>query len=298
MCVCARASEDVVIIEDDNSDEDNESDKVKRVGPLKRFIWTETVRGLACDVVRAKVRALREINRKMIDPQSQMKAFLRDEVKVLWPPGWMNSRILYLETKSAHESLTQLKPKKSTIQTVVKKKETVGTPLSQSTAKVFFPSPSMVTTVTTSPSSSSHSVAVHSVCSTTLPTAPQILSVVTPIRQLSPSRLPPTTIGHSSVLSQHSYSQPASARPPLSLQMRSASAVRPISTVTSSVPLQIASSVPLQTITSPVPLNQLLSMMNQGHIRGQVQFIQQSSIPQIASTTRLNLPDTSKSDKT
>jgi hypothetical protein len=30
-------------------------------------------RGLACDVVRAKVRALREINRKMIDPQSQMK---------------------------------------------------------------------------------------------------------------------------------------------------------------------------------------------------------------------------------
>jgi ubinuclein len=66
--------------------------QVKRVGPLKRFIWTETVRGLACDVVRAKVRALREINRKMIDPQSQMKAFLRDEVKVLWPPGWMNSR--------------------------------------------------------------------------------------------------------------------------------------------------------------------------------------------------------------
>ena len=42
------------------------------------------VRGLACDVVRAKVRALREINRKLIDPQSQMKVRLVSFLFVLF----------------------------------------------------------------------------------------------------------------------------------------------------------------------------------------------------------------------
>ena len=166
---------------------------------------------------------------------------------------------------------------------VVKKKETGDTSLSQSTAKVFFPTPSVVSTVASS-SPSSQSIVLQSGCSPQLPaTPPQILSGIAPVRQLSPASLQTTAGGHSSVLSQHSYSQPASAaRAPLSLQIRNAGSVRP-----------------LQTITSSVPLNQLLSMINQGHIRGQVQFIQPSSLPRIASTTTgLNLPDSSKNDKT
>ncbi|XP_062514572.1 ubinuclein-2-like isoform X2 [Corticium candelabrum] len=276
------SSDGVLIIDDDNSEEESGSDKVKSVGPLKKFIWTETVRGLACDVVRAKVRALREINRKLIDPQSQMKTFLRDEVKTLWPQGWMNSRVLYLETKSAHESLTQIRPKKTQLQSgLVKKNVGSESALSLSSISNVLPSSQAV-----KPTLSVGAIPLQqSVSLSEMPaTVPQILPVISPVTQFSSGLQASTAAAatHSAVLTQHSYSQPASAaRPALSLQIRN---TRPVHS--------------LQTIATPAQLSQLLSMVNQGHLRGQVQIIQAPAVTHLTSpTSGLRLPNT-KNDKT
>lgn len=161
---------------------------------------------------------------------------------------------------------------------VVKRKEAVDGPLSQSTPTVLSPAQ----TVLAAPTSSLPRV--QSVSSSQMPaTPPQILSVISPASQLPSSSLQTTAVASlSSVLTHHSYSQPASAaNRPLSLQIRNTSSVRPI-----------------QTITSSSPLAQLLSIMNQGHIRGQVQIIRPPAVPQIPSTTSgLHLPNTKK-DKT
>ncbi|XP_065828988.1 ubinuclein-2-like [Oscarella lobularis] len=95
-------------IEDDLSDDGGDNGTV----PLKRFVWTEELKDRLCNLVSAKIQAIREINKHLIDPPAQILSFLKDEVKVLWPSGWMNSKILYEVSRKAHDSFTQLKVKK------------------------------------------------------------------------------------------------------------------------------------------------------------------------------------------
>ncbi|XP_055929034.1 ubinuclein-2-like [Argiope bruennichi] len=99
---------------------DEEGDKkVSRI-PKKRFEWNDTIRKYLCDVVRIKLKCYEVSKTRIQSAEEYLKHFLEAEVKNLWPPGWMQSRILFRESRAAHFYITN-RPKK---QMLVSKKNT------------------------------------------------------------------------------------------------------------------------------------------------------------------------------
>ncbi|XP_022530637.2 ubinuclein-1 isoform X2 [Astyanax mexicanus] len=77
----------------DGSDEEEEEKGGKRVfGPRKRFKWTEEIRELLSEVVKMKMNCYELETAGGPSLEEYLRTFLEDNVKPLWPKGWMQSR--------------------------------------------------------------------------------------------------------------------------------------------------------------------------------------------------------------
>ncbi|XP_041640690.1 ubinuclein-2-like isoform X2 [Cheilinus undulatus] len=89
------------------SEEEDEEKPGKRVmGPRKKFVWDDKLRNLLCSLVRVKLSCYEMENQCSLSVEDYLKAFLENEVKPLWPKGWMQARILLKESLSVHCHLT------------------------------------------------------------------------------------------------------------------------------------------------------------------------------------------------
>uniref|UniRef100_A0A8C3B3F7 Ubinuclein 2a n=1 Tax=Cyclopterus lumpus TaxID=8103 RepID=A0A8C3B3F7_CYCLU len=81
------------------SEEEDEEKPGKRVmGPRKKFAWDDKLRNLLCSLVRVKLSCYEMENQCSLSVEDYLKAFLENEVKPLWPKGWMQARILLKES--------------------------------------------------------------------------------------------------------------------------------------------------------------------------------------------------------
>ncbi|XP_032826319.1 ubinuclein-1 isoform X4 [Petromyzon marinus] len=103
------------------SDDDDDDEKPgKRVfGPRKKFQWNTEIRDLLCNVVKVKMAGYDAERIKSQSAEDYLKAFLEAEVKPLWPKGWMQSRMLFKESRAVHGHITA-----APIQYTAYKKET------------------------------------------------------------------------------------------------------------------------------------------------------------------------------
>ncbi|KAJ4945203.1 hypothetical protein JOQ06_013738 [Pogonophryne albipinna] len=93
--------------EKNGSEEEDEEKPGKRVmGPRKKFVWDDKLRNLLCSLVRVKLSCYEMENQCSLSVEDYLKAFLENEVKPLWPKGWMQARILLKESLAVHSHLT------------------------------------------------------------------------------------------------------------------------------------------------------------------------------------------------
>ncbi|XP_077425840.1 ubinuclein-2-like [Vanacampus margaritifer] len=93
--------------EKNGSEEEDEEKPGKRVmGPRKKFVWDDKIRSLLCMLVRVKLSCYDMESPCLLSVEDYLKAFLENEVKPLWPKGWMQARILFKESVSVHIHLT------------------------------------------------------------------------------------------------------------------------------------------------------------------------------------------------
>ncbi|XP_033118164.1 ubinuclein-1-like isoform X2 [Anneissia japonica] len=107
--------EEIKSEEDDDGGGDKNKTGIKSSLPRKKFIWTDTLRDLLCKVVIVKVRAYEMLKSRSQSAEDYLKAFLEAEIKGFWPQGWMQTRMLFKESRSVHQHLTSsnpVKPKK------------------------------------------------------------------------------------------------------------------------------------------------------------------------------------------
>ncbi|XP_061584730.1 ubinuclein-2-like isoform X2 [Cololabis saira] len=89
------------------SEEEDEEKPGKRVmGPRKKFVWDDKLRNLLCCLVRVKLSCYEMEKQVSLSVEDYLKAFLDNEVKPLWPKGWMQTRILFKESLVVHNHLT------------------------------------------------------------------------------------------------------------------------------------------------------------------------------------------------
>ncbi|XP_056379753.1 ubinuclein-2 isoform X2 [Hyla sarda] len=120
------------------SEEEDEEKPGKRVmGPRKKFFWDDTLRNLLCNLVKIKLGCYELEPNKSQSAEDYLKTFMETEVKPLWPKGWMQSRMLFKESRSVHNHLTSAPAKKKVIlvpkpkvkESSPKKEQKVSTPL-------------------------------------------------------------------------------------------------------------------------------------------------------------------------
>ncbi|XP_064636861.1 ubinuclein-2-like isoform X2 [Lineus longissimus] len=101
----------------DSDDDNTKEGKKKTAGPRKHFIWTDNIRELLCDVIRVKMMSYEMSKMRTQSAEEYLKTFLGTEIKPMWPKGWMQTRMLYKESKSTHAQWTvnAQKPKKNMI---------------------------------------------------------------------------------------------------------------------------------------------------------------------------------------
>uniref|UniRef100_A0A8C5PVZ9 Ubinuclein 2 n=1 Tax=Leptobrachium leishanense TaxID=445787 RepID=A0A8C5PVZ9_9ANUR len=98
------------------SDDDDEEKPGKRVmGPRKKFYWDDGIRNLLCNLIRIKLGCYELEPNKCQSAEDYLKTFMETEVKPLWPKGWMQSRLLFKESRSVHNHLTSATAKKKVI---------------------------------------------------------------------------------------------------------------------------------------------------------------------------------------
>ncbi|KAJ8404141.1 hypothetical protein AAFF_G00339140 [Aldrovandia affinis] len=113
-CIARVAKQQSEVEEKNGSEEEDEEKPGKRVmGPRKKFIWDDKLRTLLCNLVRVKL-GLYELDCPM-SAEDYLKNFLEAEVKPLWPKGWMQARILFKESRTAHSHLTDNTVKKKMV---------------------------------------------------------------------------------------------------------------------------------------------------------------------------------------
>ncbi|XP_034543416.1 ubinuclein-1-like [Notolabrus celidotus] len=80
--------------------EDNVEEKGgKRGGPKKLFKWNEEIRECLCNVLKVKMEAHNKERKGSQEMEEYLKTLLDNEVKPLWPKGWIQSRVLVRESK-------------------------------------------------------------------------------------------------------------------------------------------------------------------------------------------------------
>eukprot|EP00062_Callorhinchus_milii_P023689 gi/632982836/ref/XP_007908352.1/ PREDICTED: ubinuclein-2 [Callorhinchus milii] len=102
---------------DKNGSEDEDEEKPGRrvTGPRKKFAWNDHVRELLCNLVKIKLGCYELEPNKLQSVEDYLKTFLETEVKPIWPKGWMQSRLLFKESKRVHNHLTAAPAKKKVI---------------------------------------------------------------------------------------------------------------------------------------------------------------------------------------
>ncbi|XP_067663591.1 ubinuclein-1-like [Haliotis asinina] len=92
-----------------------DGDKKKRImGPRKKFEWTDHVRNLLCEVVKVKMKTFAAAKQRGQTAEEYIRFFLGADVLPIWPKGWMQTRMLYKESRAAHALWTNpQKPRKS-----------------------------------------------------------------------------------------------------------------------------------------------------------------------------------------
>ncbi|XP_039630097.1 ubinuclein-1-like isoform X3 [Polypterus senegalus] len=98
-----------------DEDEDEEKSGKRVMGPRKKFLWNEEIREFLCNVVRIKMGSYELEKNKSQSAEEYLKAFLEAEVKMLWPKGWMQARMLFKESRRAHSHFTSAQTKKKVI---------------------------------------------------------------------------------------------------------------------------------------------------------------------------------------
>ncbi|XP_034440173.1 ubinuclein-1-like isoform X1 [Hippoglossus hippoglossus] len=74
-------------------------DSVKRGGPKKLFKWNEEIRECLCHVLRLKMDRYEKERNGNQEVEEFLKTLLDNEVKPLWPKGWMQTRALIRESR-------------------------------------------------------------------------------------------------------------------------------------------------------------------------------------------------------
>ncbi|XP_036413730.1 ubinuclein-1 [Colossoma macropomum] len=100
----------------DGSDEEEEDKSGKRVfGPRKRFKWTEEIRLLLSELVKLKMNCYELEAPDSPSLEEYLRTFLEDYVKPMWPKGWMQSRILLIESRRVHGHITGVVARKKSM---------------------------------------------------------------------------------------------------------------------------------------------------------------------------------------
>lgn len=126
----------------EDSDEEKTNEGSKRgapKGPRRKFIWTESVRSLLCDIVRIKMKSFDLMKTKTQSADEFLKQFLDKDIKPLWPKGWMQTRNLIKESRSVHSQWTTVQKVKKQTNLIINKTTLGGmnsTPNSQSSSSV------------------------------------------------------------------------------------------------------------------------------------------------------------------
>ncbi|TDH15782.1 hypothetical protein EPR50_G00012500 [Perca flavescens] len=71
----------------------------RRGGPKKLFKWNEEMRESLCQVLRVKMERYKKERKGSQEMEEYLKTLLENEVKPLWPKGWMQSRLLIRESR-------------------------------------------------------------------------------------------------------------------------------------------------------------------------------------------------------
>jgi len=96
------------------------AEKQKRItNPRRKFEWTTASRVCLCRIVEIKMQQYQMSSKSQRQSAEEyLKAFFEAEIKPLWEPGWIHTRVLFRESRSAHDSCTgfgALKPKKQNV---------------------------------------------------------------------------------------------------------------------------------------------------------------------------------------
>ncbi|XP_056099431.1 ubinuclein-2b isoform X3 [Rhinichthys klamathensis goyatoka] len=89
-----------------SEEEDDEKPGRRVMGPRKKFVWDDKLRTLLCNLVRVKLGCYVLEAQSSLSPEDYLKVFMETEVKPLWPKGWMQARMLFKESRIAHNHLT------------------------------------------------------------------------------------------------------------------------------------------------------------------------------------------------
>ncbi|TKS68588.1 Ubinuclein-2 [Collichthys lucidus] len=84
----------------------------KRGGPKKLFKWNEEIRECLCHVLTVKMERYKKEVKGSQELEEHLKTLLDNEIKPLWPKGWMQSRMLIRESKHISNLFTSLPVKK------------------------------------------------------------------------------------------------------------------------------------------------------------------------------------------
>ncbi|XP_059189343.1 ubinuclein-1-like [Centropristis striata] len=89
--------------------EDNMEEKGgKRGGPRKLFKWNEEIREILSHVLTVKMERHKKERKGSQEMEEYLKTLLDNEVKPLWPKGWMQSRVLIRESRKMLSLFTSL----------------------------------------------------------------------------------------------------------------------------------------------------------------------------------------------
>ncbi|XP_067293454.1 ubinuclein-2b, partial [Pseudorasbora parva] len=89
-----------------SEEEDDEKPGRRVMGPRKKFVWDDKLRTLLCNLVRVKLGCYELEAQSSLSAEDYLKVFMETEVKPLWPKGWMQARMLFKESRMAHNHLT------------------------------------------------------------------------------------------------------------------------------------------------------------------------------------------------
>ncbi|XP_060754550.1 ubinuclein-1 [Neoarius graeffei] len=97
--------------------EEDDSSGKRVFGPRKRFRWNEEIRELLREVVRLKMSGYELDAPANQSLEDYLKSFFEASVKTLWPRGWMQSRILLIESRRVHAHITGIVARKKSMTT-------------------------------------------------------------------------------------------------------------------------------------------------------------------------------------